>query len=53
MMGGGFGGCTINIVKEEKIADLIEALSSKYLLQFGLKLGAYTVQTDNGTSLYN
>jgi len=53
MMGGGFGGCTINIVKEEKIADLIEALSSEYLLQFGLKLGSYTVQTDNGTSLYS
>ena len=53
MMGGGFGGCTINIVKEEKIADLIEELSSKYLLQFGLKLDSYTVQTDNGTSLYN
>ena len=53
MMGGGFGGCTINIVKEEKIADLIEALSSKYLLQFGLKLDSYTVQTDNGTSLFN
>jgi len=53
MMGGGFGGCTINIVKEEKIEDLIEELSSKYLLQFGLKLDAYTVQTDNGTSLFN
>lgn len=53
MMGGGFGGCTINIVKDEKIADLIEELSSKYLLQFGLKLDAYTVQTDNGTSLFN
>jgi len=53
MMGGGFGGCTINIVKEEKIAELIEELSSQYLLQFGLKLDAYSVQTDNGTSLYN
>lgn len=53
MMGGGFGGCTINIVKEEKIADLIEELSSKYSLHFGLKLGSYTVQTDNGTSLYS
>lgn len=53
MMGGGFGGCTINIVKEDKIADLIEELTSKYQLEFGLKLDAYTVQTDNGTSLYN
>ncbi|KQM76962.1 galactokinase [Pedobacter sp. Leaf216] len=53
MMGGGFGGCTINIVKEEKIDELTEELAAKYLLQFGLKLDAYTVQTDNGTSLYN
>ncbi|QNN43854.1 galactokinase [Pedobacter roseus] len=53
MMGGGFGGCTINIVKEEKIADLVEELAAKYQLEFGLKLDAYTVQTDNGTSLYN
>ncbi|WP_293308209.1 hypothetical protein [Pedobacter sp. UBA5917] len=53
MMGGGFGGCTINIVKEDKIADLVEDLSAKYLLEFGLKLDAYTVQTDHGTSLYN
>lgn len=53
MMGGGFGGCTINIVKEDKIAGLIEELAAKYQLEFGLKLDAYTVQTDNGTSLYN
>ena len=53
MMGGGFGGCTINIVKEENIPALIEDLSSKYQLQFGLKLDAYTVQTDAGTSLFN
>ena len=27
MMGGGFGGCTINLVKEEAIDELIEATS--------------------------
>jgi len=53
MMGGGFGGCTINIVKEENIPALIEDLATKYQMQFGLKLDAYTVQTDNGTSLYS
>ncbi|TCD08449.1 galactokinase [Pedobacter frigidisoli] len=51
MMGGGFGGCTINIVKEENIDDLIENLTAQYAEKFGLKLGAYTVTTDMGTSV--
>ncbi|QPH39575.1 galactokinase [Pedobacter endophyticus] len=51
MMGGGFGGCTINIIKEEKIPRLIEELTLKYEQQFGLKLGAYVVTTDDGTSV--
>lgn len=51
MMGGGFGGCTINIVKEEKIDSLIETLTTQYAEKFGLKLDAYTVTTDMGTSV--
>jgi galactokinase len=30
MMGGGFGGCTINLVKEEEIEDLIERAGNAY-----------------------
>ncbi|KLT63683.1 galactokinase [Pedobacter sp. BMA] len=51
MMGGGFGGCTINIVRDEKIDDLIENLSSRYEEKFGLSLAAYVVTTDQGTSV--
>jgi galactokinase len=49
MMGGGFGGCTINIVKEEAIDDLIEELSKSYKEQMGLELTPYIAQTEDGT----
>jgi len=53
MMGGGFGGCTINIVKEEAIDGLIEQLSISYKEQMGLELTAYIAETDDGTSFVN
>lgn len=49
MMGGGFGGCTINIVKEEAIEQLVEQLSSSYREAMQLELTSYIVQTGNGT----
>jgi galactokinase len=51
MMGGGFGGCTINIVKEEAIEDLIEQLQESYEKNMGKQLTAYIAQVENGTSL--
>lgn len=51
MMGGGFGGCTINIVKEEAIDALIDRLEEDYEKNMGLKLTAYIAQVENGTSL--
>lgn len=51
MMGGGFGGCTINIVKDEEIDGLIEKLSELYVKEFGLKLDAYVVETGNGSQI--
>lgn len=50
MMGGGFGGCTINIVKTAYIDELIKTVSAGYLQEFGLKLDAYVVETASGTS---
>lgn len=49
MMGGGFGGCTINIIKDEAIAGLTETLSKLYKQQMNLELTSYIVQTDEGT----
>lgn len=50
MMGGGFGGCTINIVKEEAIDDLVNQLQSQYKEAMGLDLTAYIAQIENGSS---
>lgn len=50
MMGGGFGGCTINIVKEDAIDDLVEQLSGSYQQAMNLELTSYMAQTDDGTS---
>ena len=51
MMGGGFGGCTINLVKKEKADSLISMVNEKYSGRFGQVLKTYVVSIDNGTSL--
>jgi len=53
MMGGGFGGCTINLVKEEAADDLIEKISIAYQKAIGRKLNYYHVSVDDGTSTVN
>jgi galactokinase len=50
MMGGGFGGCTINIVREEAIEGLVNDLKSKYHQATGLDLTAYIAQIEDGSS---
>lgn len=50
MMGGGFGGCTINLVKTEAIDALVEEVSVAYEKAMNKKLKAYIVQIENGTS---
>jgi galactokinase len=49
MMGGGFGGCTINIVKEGKIDELIDILSADYKKVMGKELTHYLAATADGT----
>lgn len=51
MMGGGFGGCTINIVKKGKIPGLLNKITSVYEQQFKRELKHYQVRIDEGTSL--
>jgi galactokinase len=51
MMGGGFGGCTINIVKEEVIENLIAEISSAYKNKMKKDLTAYIANTADGTTL--
>jgi galactokinase len=51
MMGGGFGGCTINLVREEAIDGLVEWLTPLYRREMGKELKAYIGQIENGTSV--
>ena len=51
MMGGGFGGCTINLVREEAIDALIEDLTPVYARAMNKELKVYIGQIENGTSL--
>lgn len=50
MMGGGFGGCTINIIKKEAVEPLINELLPLYKRDMGLELRYYRVEIENGTS---
>lgn len=49
MMGGGFGGCSINLVKENAVDALVEKVSAQYMQATGLTLGVYAVQIADGT----
>ena len=48
MMGGGFGGCTINLVKEENIDDLVKNISRDYQLAMNLELTSYIAGIESG-----
>lgn len=53
MMGGGFGGCTINLVKTEAVEDLIAQVSASYHAKTGSEMLNYIVKIENGTSIIN
>ena len=50
MMGGGFGGCTINLVKEEGINKLIEEITPAYKNAMKLSLTAYIITIEDGSA---
>jgi galactokinase len=49
LMGGGFGGCTINIVATQAVDGFIAEALSSYHTQMGNKGEAYVVTTSDGT----
>ena len=53
MMGGGFGGCTINIIHQDAIENFIEKASQAYYNKFKIKLTAFEAMPSGGTSIKN
>jgi len=51
LMGGGFGGCTINLVKKGQENEVKRKFSNLYLDKFGIELKFYDVKISNGTTL--
>ena len=51
MMGGGFGGCTINVIEESKIEEYVTEVSKTYFDRFGIDLKAYSVLPSEGTTV--
>ncbi|MCC6760199.1 MAG: galactokinase, partial [Chitinophagaceae bacterium] len=51
MMGGGFGGCTINIVQESAIDALVAAVRPAYEAAMQLPLDVFVASIKNGTEI--
>jgi galactokinase len=51
MMGGGFGGCTINIIKETEVDHIINTVSTLYNQKTKRQLKVYPVQIEQGTHI--
>jgi galactokinase len=47
-MGGGFGGCTLNLLKKNELTPFSQAVSAAYRQAFGLDLKAYPVRLTGG-----
>jgi len=49
MMGGGFGGCTLNIIRKDFKDKFIELLSGKYKNEFNIDVDFYDIDIVDGT----
>jgi galactokinase len=53
LMGGGFGGCSINIVQEDAVNDFITEITTAYAKQFNIQAEAYIMKTTDGTGRFS
>ena len=53
MMGGGFGGCTLNLMKKESMNDVVSEIASKYHEEFQIEPSIIPVNISEGTSILN
>jgi galactokinase len=51
MMGGGFGGCTINLVKENAVQNLVKSVTAKYKSATGKDAKVYIAKIEDGVSI--
>ena len=51
MTGAGFGGCTVSIVKKDKVDDFIENIGKKYRERIGYEADFYVVEVSEGARI--
>ncbi|TRZ75326.1 MAG: galactokinase [Chitinophagaceae bacterium] len=51
MMGGGFGGCTINIIQSNEVENIIAQVTEQYHHETHKKLHTYQVKIEQGTHI--
>lgn len=50
-MGGGFGGCTINLIKKTAVHQFINETNQKYHSKFSIRLTSHKVNISHGTHI--
>jgi galactokinase len=53
MTGGGFGGCTVNLVRKEHAEDFAHRIAERYLQQTGITAQVYQCAAEDGASELN
>jgi len=53
MMGGGFGGCTLNLIEKKSRDQFIKLASEGYRNTFKMQLSPYFVSTEDGARIIN
>ena len=53
MMGGGFGGCTINLIERDKVREFAAFAAKAYKNKFNKNCSVYFVELSDGTGLIN
>ena len=48
MTGGGFGGCTVNLIKKDRLSSFIGTVSEKYRKEFGIDAQIFAVEISSG-----
>ncbi|MEO5911692.1 MAG: galactokinase [Pelobium sp.] len=51
MMGGGFGGCVITLVKEEELEGIVKRIKEAYWNKINIGMNVYITQIEDGTHI--
>lgn len=52
IMGGGFGGCSINLIRDENAEEVIKNITEKYKQAFHIEMKVYRVKISDGINEY-